>query len=161
MGFIKFTCGNAESLLPRGNGQVKVTELSTLFSVRKSGMHIVFRDNTGSFQVLWAVGGRFILPIINEGIAVAVENQQSSSTSTISIGPVASSNHISFKASVVGNPYNMSMNNRRGSAACNTYIPLESRSVLNFKNQNKRHCISTSSIPAPLKKQQKDTCIHV
>ena len=44
----------------------------------------------------------------------------------------------------------MSVNNRRGNAAYNTYTPLESRSVPNFKNHNKRHCISTSSIPDPL-----------
>ena len=111
-------------------------------------MHVRFKDNTGSFQVLWPVDSRFILPFVNEVILIAVEIQQSSSTSTISIGPITSSNHISFNASIVRNPYNMSMNNRRGNVACNTYTPLGSRSVPNFKNHNKRHCISASSIPA-------------
>ena len=31
----------------------------------------------------------------------------------------------------------------------------------NFKNHNNRHCISTSSTPAPLKKKQKDTCLKL
>ena len=45
------------------------------------------------------------------------------------------------------------MNNRRGNAACTTYTTPRSRSVSNFKNYNKRHWISTASIPAPLKKK--------
>ena len=152
MDFIKFICGSKESFLPRGNGQVKVTELSQLFNVRGTCMHIKCKDNTGIFQVLWPVDGRFILPIVNEFIVIAVENQQNTSTSTISFGPLTSSNHISFNASIVGNPY-MSISSRRGNAACNTDIPLGSRPVPNFKNHNKRHDISTSSIPAPLKKK--------
>ena len=40
MDFIKFICGNAESFLPRGNGQVKVNDLSALFNVKETGMHI-------------------------------------------------------------------------------------------------------------------------
>ena len=75
MDFIKFICGNKESFLPRGNGQVKVTELSQLFNVTETGMHIRCRDNTGSFPVLWPVDGRFILPIVNEVIVIAVENK--------------------------------------------------------------------------------------
>ena len=73
MDFIKFICGNKESFLPRGNGQVKVTELSQLFNVRETGIRC--RENTGSFQVLWPVDGRFILPIVNEVIVIAVENK--------------------------------------------------------------------------------------
>lgn len=152
MDFVKFICGNKESFLPSGNGQVKVTELSQLFNVRETCMHIKCKDNTGIFQVLWPVDGRFILPIVNEFIVIAVENQQNTSTSTISFGPVTSSNHISFNASIVGNPY-MSISSRRGNAACNSDIPLGSRPVPNFKNHNKRHGISTSSLPAPLKKK--------
>ena len=55
----------------------------------------------------------------------------------------------------------MPISSRRGNAACNTDIPLGSRSLPNFKNHDKRHCISTSSIPAPLKKKQKDTCLKL
>ena len=44
MDFIKFICGNKESFLPRGNGQVKVTELSQLFNVTETGMHIRCRE---------------------------------------------------------------------------------------------------------------------
>ena len=124
-------------------------------------MHIRFKDHTGSFQVLWPVDAKFILTIVNEVIVIAEESQQSSSTSTISIGPVTPSNYISFNASIVGNLYNISMNNRRANAACSTYNLLGSRSVPNFGNHNKIHCISTSSIPSPLKKKQKDICLKL
>ena len=46
MDLIKFTCGNAESFLPEGNVQVKLTEISTLFNVRESGMHMRFKGHT-------------------------------------------------------------------------------------------------------------------
>ena len=55
----------------------------------------------------------------------------------------------------------MSMSNRRGNAACTIYTTPGSRSVPNFKNHNKRHCISTASAPAPLKKKQTDTCLKL
>ena len=46
MDLIKFTCGNVESFLPEGNVQVKLTEISTLFNVRESGMHMRFKGHT-------------------------------------------------------------------------------------------------------------------
>ena len=75
MDFMKFICENAESFLPRGNGQAKLTELFTLFNVSEIGMHIRFKNNTGSFQVLRPVDGRFTLPIVNKVILIAVEDQ--------------------------------------------------------------------------------------
>ena len=77
MDLTKFTCGNAESFLPEGNVQVKLTEISTLINVRESRMHMRFKDS-GVFQVLWLFDGKFILPTANEVIVFAVENQKRS-----------------------------------------------------------------------------------
>ena len=52
MDLTKFTCGNAESFLPEGNVQIKLTEISTLINVRESWMHMRFKDHNGVFQVL-------------------------------------------------------------------------------------------------------------